>query len=863
NFQSSPFIGEERALQPSRPVLSNSTHSGRECNISRVSTPDVSSTWLLPSASSNSLQQLMGNAYLNPHAGTTMLSVMTEQGQISTSAPSYPGALKWDFTGSTDGRKDALQGFNVKIIDQDTTLSTLAVTNQCDKILDPNAMVPFYPTLSASFVQATPPQMPNQRYCLSPSYQESSQVYYYEHNSLGPLIAEEFRQCLPAHCSVSYPGSHTCALQSEMVMVLKEIQPRNVQIPLFTSPFAYSTSAQSMPDNSLPVVQMETSLGLPPSGQTYCQLQSPELFKTSGQASQKRPPAVNGDRALTATIHSPSEFLALPPAPNQEETKNKTMKEIKDEFLKSLDAYEGTKENQDTPIVTLAHPDFQQPLHCIDTESLRQKSASEDMYVGDISMCPKELGGIQNEIGSSFDFKDIITLEGDIQLPQLLNTLTDIDQDQSCENWNIINEAPGQVRKNKHKSSELLEEAPQAKIQHQDLVLGEGNVYVPGSSDSIENTAKNQKGKAPKVTPSKNRRVRKQGQERPSRPEKNSKKTEELKQSRNRVKGEEKPTISKTKRKRNPPEFSQNSFKKPRTNLGMHLLESVQVFHPLGKRNERKTGISSFGGLQTFTSNKDPGLASVTRAMVNMPCEDQGPPKSPGKIQPVESTANKYCLSPSKYELPPAGKVRLVPLPFPTQEKPQARAVSKKALSLALPRPTAAYPLQPHCQSAQLTTLRPTKPAPVSTSLMASAKPAPPVSSRATQPNVTNTIQSSAAPQLTTSRPAPYRASSHTSFQREHVSAARNKVPSPPKPQSQYLLQDFSRQPIPWKKVDILGPVVSQPITKEQRPEREAMKRQAKQERENAVRNTSHGKLQIFLQREKDMEISQYYGYAM
>ena len=41
------------------------------------------------------------------------------------------------------------------------------------------------------------------------------------------------------------------------------------------------------------------------------------------------------------------------------------------------------------------------------------------------------------------------------------------------------------------------------------------------------------------------------------------------------------------------------------------------------------------------------------------------------------------------------------------------------------------------------------------------------------------------------------------------------------------------------------------------------MKRRAQQERENAVKNPSTGKLQIFLQWERDMEISQYYGYAM
>ena len=602
--------------------------------------------------------------------------------------------------------------------------------------------------------------------------------------------------------------------------------------------------------HSFPVVQMETSLGLPPSGQTHYQLQSPELYNTSVQVSQIRPPAVNGDRALTAPIYSPSQFLALPIAPSLEQPEDKTMPEIK----------EGTKENQDTPIVTLEHPDLQQPLHCTDTESLRQKPDSDNAHLGCIVMVLKELVELEKEIGSSFDFKDITRFGADIQLPQLLNTLTDIDQDQSCENWRVTSGPSDQVRKNKHKSFELLEGAPQAKIQHQDLVEGEGAVSVAGASDrAIDNMAKHPEGKAPKVPPSKNRRARKHGQERPSGPEK----TEELKQSRNRVKAEKEPSIPKTKRKRNPPELSQNSFKKPRTHLAMHMLESVQVFHPLGKKSEKKTGISSFRGLRTFTSNKDSGPDSVTTTVLNLPCEGQGPPKSPGKVQRAESSVDKDCLSPSQYELPPAGKVKLVPLPFPTLDKPQSRPASRKPLSLALRRPTTVYPVQPHSHSAQPTTLRPAQPPPVSSSLKASAKPAPPISSSATGPNVTNPNQSSAVPQLATSRPVPYRASSHTSFQRELVSAARNKAPSPPKPQTQYLLHDFSRQPIPWKKVDILGPVVSQPITKEQRPEREAMKRRAQQERENAVKNPSTGKLQIFLQRERDMEISQYYGYAM
>ena len=74
---------------------------------------------------------------------------------------------------------------------------------------------------------------------------KGSQVYYYEHNVLGPLRAAELRQCqcLQVCGSVPYPVSQTAARQPEMVMVLKVINPRNIQMPLPTSVFSYSASA--------------------------------------------------------------------------------------------------------------------------------------------------------------------------------------------------------------------------------------------------------------------------------------------------------------------------------------------------------------------------------------------------------------------------------------------------------------------------------------------------------------------------------------------------------------------------------------------------------------------------------------------
>lgn len=48
-----------------------------------------------------------------------------------------------------------------------------------------------------------------------------------------------------------------------------------------------------------------------------------------------------------------------------------------------------------------------------------------------------------------------------------------------------------------------------------------------------------------------------------------------MKKSRDRVKSEEKPTIAKTKRKRNPPELRNDTFEKHQTLLRLHIQESI------------------------------------------------------------------------------------------------------------------------------------------------------------------------------------------------------------------------------------------------------------------------------------------------
>ncbi|KAL1769153.1 hypothetical protein HispidOSU_009585 [Sigmodon hispidus] len=860
-FRRAPFSGTEGALQPSVPVLRNPTSSAESaCNFSRDSTPAVSSAWLLPSDSSTCGQQLTDSANHYQQAGMNMMPAVS---QISTLALSCPGAPQWDLTGSTDRREAEFLDFTVPIIDQNTTLSSQSMTAQCENILEPNALVPSYPTESASVVQATPLQLPNQGCRLAPSYQEGCQVYYHDHNSLGLQKPGEFDQCLQVHGSVSYLGSQDSALQPEMVTLLKEIQPMAVQTPFSTPAIDHATPARATPETRLQVVEMEKSLGLTPSLQTLCLQQTPDFCNACTQDAQMETTPVDGNKTLTTLIHSPSQFLALPLAPCLEQLENNNVDEMTTEKSMPLEAYEGTKDNQDISLLPPTHTDMRQPPNYTDAGSLKQKLASDNFILVKGSLDLQDPEAVQSVMVSSIDFADMTKVVSDIHLPQLLHSLNDLEQlEDSAETQSAIRIDQAQVSKKDQKASDLLHGAPQGRIQCQDLVeREEARARACATEETIDKLAKHMEAKAQKFA---TRRPRAQWQDKTKRARENSpKKTEKLKPSSQRVKAEEKSTISKTKRKRNSPRPNSDSFKKPRTHLGMHMLEAVQVFHPLGKKSEKKTGISSSQALLNFSSSEVPRAGLGTTSLQGASFDGLCCGKILGHAHGPESSTHKECLSPSQYETPSPGKVKLVPLPFLALEKSQARSLPRKLHTLASRRSHAGCPVRPPSHLPQPTTLNSSQPAAASTSLTFSDKPNLPFANNATRLNLINPIQSWTRPQLAASRPAPYRAASQTSLQRGLVSAARNHAPSHPKPQTHYLVQDFSRQPIPWRKVEILGPVISQPITEKQRPEREAMKRWAQQERENAVKYPSQGKLQIFLQREEEMDISRYYGYAM
>uniref|UniRef100_A0A2K6GGJ1 Chromosome 2 open reading frame 78 n=2 Tax=Propithecus coquereli TaxID=379532 RepID=A0A2K6GGJ1_PROCO len=883
NFQNSSLLGTANSLQLSLPVVSNEASlTGSVRNFSRVSTPAVSSSWILPSPTSSSFQSLMGSAYLYQHSSTTMLSGVTGQSPVSISTASYPSVFDWDMTGSTE--KSSSQGdLTVTLIDQDRTISSMSMTAHYDQASDTNTMVPLYPSLSASLVQGTSSQISNQEHSLSLPYQEGSKVYYYNQSTLGPLLSGELNPCLQSYGSMSYTGSMSSASQPEMVMVLKEVQPTDV-LPVTSTPrIYYSVSAQPITETSFEVMEtslgMDTSLGLQTPAQTLCLTQTPEFSKSCRrrniQLIESNPPSDFGDISIIASVQSPSDFLALPPASTQEQKENKNLDETTTKLSKSLDAYQIPIENQDPPLLPLEIPDIHQLLASIDPLGQEVQPGSKTVSLGNSSLSLEHQGTIESEIESGSSFSDISTLVKDIHLPELFNSLKDLDQskdltaikakdmrakmvNQSQEKSSVIKGPSDQVRKNKHKASEPISGAPKAKIQpkNQECLIGEEVIVLSA-------VGKHSNSKPQKVASSRSSNTKGHGQEKTKRTRgNNSKKAEEGKQSGNKVEAEEKPTIPKMKRKKNQLELSPQNFKKPRSCLGMHMLESVQVFHALGKKSDKKTGLSSSWKLGNSSNSKDPRLSQTFKPWLDTQCEGKGSEKTQVKAQKTDGSAGKECPSPSQYELPPPGKVKLIPLSFPTLDKPPARPIPRRPHSLASRRPASANTAQPgSTNSAQPIAVNPSQPAPANAFSTGPVRPAQPISTNAARPSFTNPTQPS-EPQSAPSKPAPCKTSSCTSVQQEPVFTAVTKAKSPPKPQNQFPLQDFSCQPIPWRKPNISGPVLSKPITKEQRPEREAMKRKAQQERENAAKYSSLGKVQFFIEREKEMEISRYYGYV-
>ncbi|KAI5932203.1 hypothetical protein MM560_G194n3 [Manis javanica] len=149
------------------------------------------------------------------------------------------------------------------------------------------------------------------------------------------------------------------------------------------------------------------------------------------------------------------------------------------------------------------------------------------------------------------------------------------------------------------------------------------------------------------------------------------------------------------KRKKNQPELSQENRKRHRSTLGVHTLEPVQVLHALGKKADKETGFSSSQALGNSRNPKDPQPPPATKPWLNTPHEGKGLGKTHASAQKPDGCVQRECPSPSQDERPPPGKVKLVPLPFLTEDRPQARRVPRRPQSLASRRPALASSTRP------------------------------------------------------------------------------------------------------------------------------------------------------------------------
>lgn len=144
------------------------------------------------------------------------------------------------------------------------------------------------------------------------------------------------------------------------------------------------------------------------------------------------------------------------------------MLERKAELSMPWDAYEGTKKKPrpiTSPFSTLCHDEDSSP-HWY-WEPKVEVSFSKCQF-GNHRAASRRGRGDTEQDGIQHHFEDITTVEADIHISQLVNTLTVIEQNQCHDNWRLISGHSGKVRKNDLKASKLLDGAPQLKIHYED-----------------------------------------------------------------------------------------------------------------------------------------------------------------------------------------------------------------------------------------------------------------------------------------------------------------------------------------------------------------------------------------------------------
>ncbi|XP_062835423.1 uncharacterized protein C2orf78 homolog isoform X2 [Anolis carolinensis] len=244
----------------------------------------------------------------------------------------------------------------------------------------------------------------------------------------------------------------------------------------------------------------------------------------------------------------------------------------------------------------------------------------------------------------------------------------------------------------------------------------------------------------------------------------------------------------------------------PKSNLAQQMLESIQVFHPLGKK-------FPIIPAKTTLPDKRPS-GGVSEQLVS--AMGRGCGKVFPQIPQASTSTTTSAARPSGYFMPQPESLKMKP--HQVKETAPEFLFSHPAMRL------------PQCRPSYVPT--------------------------AARQVLQSNLPPSQPPQISRGRGAFSRATvipPKTTPAVEKIWRPPNRLnpPSPP-----YIGDTF----IPWSTPDPTMEV-SRPITEEQRPIREWMKHLEQKAREEAACWTKLGRVRFFAQREKDLRFSNYYGY--
>ncbi|XP_007656297.2 uncharacterized protein C2orf78-like isoform X2 [Ornithorhynchus anatinus] len=522
------------------PVVSRgSSLTGNFLNITQHSAPANSNAWLLPPVSGMPFNSLPARDYFFQHSSTASHSTVAGPSQASISSISGPNIYEWSNTRNADEMASSLQDCNLTTMGSEIPVTSLPMALQYGRASVAPTMVPLYPQWSASLVPRTSFSGTGQRHSvtfprLPIPHHNASQAYYHNPGGLSPQLAEQCSPYLQPYGPIPYresrAGPRPGTPQPEMVMLLKEIQHQGT-LPLVSTPGLYYPAS----------TQQGTAT-------SFQDIQEPPLL----------PLKIPDIKELLSSI----DLIPL-------ETDLPQLCHIS--LLEESVHRDHLPEKSSVSLGTLA--------------AAAKKESEPTSGLNNISSLAEDRQFLPDHLS----MKEALHPKGH-KVPKSNSKAPRTDQTSGQATPGM--DSSIQARKNKCKTTKKCPRTPQPKVNITGSPVDDKDLSAPVASisdsgclphDKKAQTMLNQgrsKVQGPKLKEPKGPRGR------------CSQKVGVKSQSKINSKPKKKPPLLKRKRRKDHPDHNQEPFKKPRSHLGMQMLQSVQVFHMLGKKSPQARGIT-------------------------------------------------------------------------------------------------------------------------------------------------------------------------------------------------------------------------------------------------------------------------------